>query len=101
MASANKCTKSRTFPTTGSGRHGKKLVENMVLAIEPMINLGAPDVLFESDGWTVCTRDRKLSVHFEHDVCVMKGNAIILSDYSIIEESESKNNNLNTSYYVK
>ncbi|WP_211229709.1 type I methionyl aminopeptidase [Olivibacter sitiensis] len=86
-------------PNYGFRGRGKKLEENMVLAIEPMINLGTAGVLFESDGWTVRTRDRKPSVHFEHDVCVKKGKAMILSDYAIIEQSESKNTNLNTSYY--
>ncbi len=55
-----------------------------MLAIEPMINLGTKDVYTEQDGWTVRTRDGKVSVHFEHDVCVKKEHPLILSDYSII-----------------
>ena len=78
---------------------GMLLKENLVLAIEPMINLGTKKVFIEKDGWTVRTTDGKPSVHFEHDVCVKKGTAFILSDYSIIEQAEKKNNNLNTSYY--
>jgi methionyl aminopeptidase len=48
----------------------------------------------------VRTRDGKPSVHFEHDVCVKKNKALILSDYSIIEKAEQANSNLNTSYYA-
>jgi methionyl aminopeptidase len=80
------------------GRRGtlKKLKEGLVLAIEPMINLGKRDVYTEDDGWTVRTADHKPSVHFEHDVCVQRGKADILSDYSIIEAAEKANSNLVT-----
>jgi methionyl aminopeptidase len=73
--------------------------ENLVLAIEPMINLGSREVYTDDDGWTIKTRDGKVSVHFEHDVCVKKDQALILSDYSIIEAAEKSNHYLNTSYY--
>ncbi len=86
-------------PNYGRRGNGPKLKENAVLAIEPMINMGTKDVYTESDGWTVRTRDGKPSVHFEHDVCVKKNKALILSDYSIIEAAEKANANLNTSYY--
>jgi methionyl aminopeptidase len=86
-------------PNYGKRGSGPKLKENLVLAIEPMINLGAKEVYTEDDGWTVRTRDGKPSVHFEHDVCVKKNKALILSDYSIIEAAEKANANLNTSYY--
>lgn len=86
-------------PNYGKRGSGPKLKENLVLAIEPMINLGAKEVYTEDDGWTVRTRDGKPSVHFEHDVCVKKNKALILSDYSIIEAAEKANTNLNTSYY--
>jgi len=81
-------------PNYGRRAQGTKLKEKMVLAIEPMINLGQKEIYTESDGWTIRTLDGKPSVHFEHDVCVKKGKALILSDYSIIEESENKNSNL-------
>jgi methionyl aminopeptidase len=68
-----------------------KLHEGLVLAIEPMINLGTRNVYTEEDGWTVRTTDHKPSVHFEHDVCVRKTKPDILSDYSIIEAAEKKN----------
>jgi len=84
----------------GLGRsNGPKLNENMVLAIEPMINLGTREVYTDRDGWTVRTQDGKPSVHFEHDVCVKRNKALILSDYSIIEAAEKANPNLNTNYY--
>jgi methionyl aminopeptidase len=86
-------------PNYGKRGTGPKLKENLVLAIEPMINLGSKDVYTEEDGWTVRTRDGKVSVHFEHDVCVKRNQALILSDYSIIEAAEKANQNLNTSYY--
>lgn len=86
-------------PNYGKRGNGPKMKENLVLAIEPMINLGTKDVFTDEDGWTVRTRDGKPSVHFEHDVCVKKDKALILSDYSIIEAAEKANQNLNSSYY--
>ena len=88
-------------PNYGKRGNGTRLKENAVLAIEPMINMGTRDVYTEDDGWTVRTRDGKPSVHFEHDVCVKKNKALILSDYSIIEAAEKNNPNLNTSYAQK
>lgn len=70
---------------------GPKLKEGLVLAIEPMINMGKKEVYTESDGWTVRTKDGKPSVHFEHDVCVRKDKANILSNYAPIEAAEKKN----------
>ncbi|TAE64581.1 MAG: type I methionyl aminopeptidase [Bacteroidetes bacterium] len=81
-------------PNYGKRGTGEKLKENCVLAIEPMINLGTKDVFTEADGWTVKTADLKPSVHFEHNVCVKRNKALILSDYSIIEAAEKKNPNL-------
>lgn len=83
-------------PNYGRRGTGAKLREGLVLAIEPMINLGKREVYTESDGWTVKTVDHAPSVHFEHDVCVKKGRADILSDYSIIEAAERGNPNLFT-----
>jgi len=83
-------------PNYGKRGSGAKLKEGLVLAIEPMINMGKKDVYTEDDGWTVRTKDGKPSVHFEHDVCVRKNKADILSDYSIIEHQERLNPNLFT-----
>jgi methionyl aminopeptidase len=87
-------------PNFGKRGSGAKLKEGMVLAIEPMINLGRKEVYTESDGWTVRTRDGKPSVHFEHDVCVRKNKADILSDYAPIEAAEKANVNLYSEYEV-
>ncbi|MDN3588176.1 type I methionyl aminopeptidase [Pedobacter aquatilis] len=84
-------------PNYGKRGSGLMLKENLTMAIEPMINLGTKDVFIEKDGWTVRTADGKPSVHFEHDVCVKKGNALILSDYAPIEAAEKNNINLKIS----
>ncbi len=85
-------------PNYGKRGSGSKMKENLVLAIEPMINLGTRDVFTDTDGWTVKTADGKVSVHFEHDVCVKRNEALILSDFSIIEAAEKANPHLNSSY---
>jgi methionyl aminopeptidase len=81
-------------PNYGKRGTGPQLKQGLVLAIEPMINLGRKEVFTESDGWTVRTKDGKPSVHFEHDVCVRKSKADILSDYHNIEKAEQANINL-------
>ena len=81
-------------PNYGKRGSGPKLKEGLVLAIEPMINLGKKEVYTDKDGWTVRTKDGKASVHFEHDVCVRKDKAEILSDYAPIEAAEKANPNL-------
>jgi methionyl aminopeptidase len=77
-------------PNYGRRGAGVKLKENMVIAIEPMINLGVRNVLQEADGWTIRTLDRKPSAHFEHDVAIRKGKPDILSTFSYIEEVLNK-----------
>ena len=86
-------------PNYGKRGSGPKLKENWVLAIEPMITLGSREIYTDDDGWTVRTRDGKVAVHFEHDVCIKRQQALILSDYSIIEAAEKANQNLNSTYY--
>ena len=83
-------------PNYGRRGTGAKLKEGLVLAIEPMINLGKKEIYTERDGWTVRTADHQPSVHFEHDVAVRKNKADILSDYSIIEAAEKANPHLVT-----
>ena len=73
-------------PNYGHRGTGPKLKEGMVLAIEPMINLGTKKVVQEKDGWTIRTADRKPSAHFEHDVAIRKGKAEILSTFDYIEK---------------
>src|SRR5438067_1798513 len=60
-------------PNYGKRGSGQVMKEGLVIAIEPMINLGKKEVFTDEDGWTVRTADGKPSVHFEHDVCVKKG----------------------------
>jgi methionyl aminopeptidase len=83
----------------GSRGTGKKLTENMVLAIEPMITMGKNKVHILDDGWTAVSSDKSIAVHFEHNVCVKKGAPLILSDFAPIEAAEKANSNLNSSYY--
>ena len=85
-------------PNYGKRGSGTVLKDGLVIAIEPMINLGKKDVFTDDDGWTVRTKDGKPSVHFEHDVCVRKGKSEILSDYTPIEAAEKANANLFSDY---
>ncbi len=74
-------------PNYGARGRGPLLKEGMVLCIEPMINMGTRSVVFERDGWTVRTKDRKPSAHFEYAVAVGKNGPDILTDFSIIEKA--------------
>ena len=67
------------LPNYGPPGRGPKLRAGMTLAIEPMINLGRPEVETLQDGWTVLTRDRRPSAHVEHTVAVLDGHAEILT----------------------
>jgi methionyl aminopeptidase len=73
-------------PNYGRRGHGAKLRTGMVLAIEPMINMGTKEVKQLGDGWTIVTRDGKPSAHFEHNVAVRAGQAEVLSTFSYIED---------------
>lgn len=73
-------------PNFGRKGTGPKLKKGMCIAIEPMINLGEKEVIQEPDGWTIRTKDRKPSAHFEHDVAVRNGKADILSSFEEIEK---------------
>jgi methionyl aminopeptidase len=85
-------------PNYGKRGSGPVLKEGLVIAIEPMINMGKKEVFTDTDGWTVRTKDGRPSVHFEHDVCVKKGSPDVLSNYQPIEEAEKKNVNLFSDY---
>lgn len=78
-------------PNYGRRRSGLKLKEGLVIAIEPMINLGVKEVKQLNDGWTIVTADGKPSAHFEHDVAIRKGKAEVLSTFKYIEEELNKN----------
>ncbi|NDC40903.1 MAG: type I methionyl aminopeptidase [Chitinophagia bacterium] len=86
-------------PNFGRRGEGKKLKEGMVIAIEPMINLGTRDVYTKQDGWTIATEDGKPSAHFEHTTCVRKGKGEPLSSFAPIEAAEAANPELNSTYY--
>lgn len=73
-------------PNYGRRGHGAKLNEGMVIAIEPMVNMGVKEVSQLEDGWTVVTRDGKPSAHFEHTIAVRAGKAEVLSTFSYIED---------------
>ncbi|HMC98788.1 MAG TPA: M24 family metallopeptidase, partial [Ferruginibacter sp.] len=85
-------------PNFGKKGTGAKLREGMTIAIEPMINLGTRDVYHDKDGWTIRTVDGKPSAHFEHDVCIQKGRADILSSFLDIEAAEKANADLCSDY---
>ncbi|MDP3995594.1 MAG: type I methionyl aminopeptidase [bacterium] len=67
------------IPNYGKAGSGDEIVEGAVLAIEPMIAIGGPDVQTAEDGWGVVTRDKTRSAHFEHTIAVTKGGPRILT----------------------
>ncbi|MBO5835458.1 MAG: type I methionyl aminopeptidase [Bacteroidales bacterium] len=73
-------------PNYGKKGSGPMLKSGMVIAIEPMINMGNRHIMIERDGWTARTTDRKPSAHFEHTVAIRKGKADILSSFDYIKE---------------
>lgn len=80
-----KMHESPEVPNYGRRGTGPQLKRGMCIAIEPMINQGSKNVVFESDGWTVRTKDRKMSAHFEHTVAIREGKADILSTFEFVE----------------
>lgn len=75
------------MPNYGRRGRGKKLMEGMVVAIEPMINMGTHRTNHLSDGWTILTKDGKPSAHFEHDVAIVDGKPELLSTFKYIDEA--------------
>lgn len=82
---------SPEVPNYGKKGTGLKLQEGLVIAIEPMINMGKKAIIQENDGWTIRTSDNLPSAHFEHTVAVGKNKADILSSFEYIEEVLNKN----------
>jgi methionyl aminopeptidase len=70
---------SPNVPNYGEAGKGTRLSVGLVLAIEPMVNVGGPDVAIEDDGWTAVTKDGSLSAHFEHSVAVTENGPFVLS----------------------
>lgn len=79
-------------PNYGKKGSGLKLQEGLVIAIEPMINMGKRTIIQENDGWTIRTSDNMPSAHFEHTIAVGKDKADILSSFDLIEKVINKNN---------
>jgi methionyl aminopeptidase len=73
-------------PNYGRKGNGVMLKSGMTIAIEPMINLGSRNLVFEKDGWTTRTLDRKPSAHFEHSIAIRRGKADILSSFEYLEQ---------------
>jgi methionyl aminopeptidase len=77
---------SPEVPNYGRRGRGAKLQEGLVIAIEPMINMGTRKIMQHNDGWTITTIDNKPSAHFEHTIVVRRGKAEILSSFEEIEK---------------
>ncbi|MCW3103948.1 MAG: methionine aminopeptidase type [Bacteroidetes bacterium] len=77
---------SPEVPNYGKKGNGLVLQEGLVIAIEPMINMGKKAIIQENDGWTIRTADNLPSAHFEHTVAIGKNKADILSSFEFVEE---------------
>jgi methionyl aminopeptidase len=75
------------MPNYGNRGRGKKFLEGMTVAIEPMINLGTRRIEQLNDGWTILTADRKASAHFEHNVAIVDGKPELLSTFAYIYDA--------------
>ena len=78
-------------PNYGKRGKGMKLKEGLVIAIEPMVNQGKKEIRTLSDGWTIITKDRLPSAHFEHTIAVKNSGPDKLSDHTSIEAAIAKN----------
>ena len=67
-------------PNYGKAGRGLTLKQGLVIAIEPMINIGSHEVFTEADGWTIITKDRKTSAHFEHTIAITENGPEILTN---------------------
>jgi methionyl aminopeptidase len=85
-------------PNYGKRGTGTKLKPGLVIAIEPMVNMGGKEVYNDKDGWTVRTSDGKPAAHYEHTVFVQKNKADILSSFESIEAAEKSNSFLFSDY---
>jgi methionyl aminopeptidase len=79
-------------PNYGRKGNGVMLRNGMTLAIEPMVNMGKKEIFQERDGWTIRTKDRLPSAHFEHTVALHNNQALVLTTFKYIEEEISKAN---------
>ncbi|MEO9965104.1 MAG: type I methionyl aminopeptidase [Reichenbachiella sp.] len=81
---------SPEVPNFGKRGRGPMFREGLVIAIEPMINMGTRNVKQLADGWTIVTADKKPSAHFEHNVAVIDGKAEVLSTFDYVDQELSK-----------
>ncbi|MFN8299451.1 MAG: type I methionyl aminopeptidase [Chitinophagales bacterium] len=81
-------------PNYGKRGGGPRLIENCVIAIEPMVNLGKRDIYSKRDNWTIATQDGKPSAHFEHTLVVKTNAAEILTTYNFIDAALQNNADL-------
>ncbi|MFK5958096.1 MAG: type I methionyl aminopeptidase [Lutibacter sp.] len=72
------------MPNYGRRGRGKKFIEGMVVAIEPMVNMGTHQINQLNDGWTILTKDGKPSAHFEHDIAIINGKPELLSTFKYV-----------------
>lgn len=77
-------------PNYGKRGRGKKIMNGLTIAIEPMINMGTEKVTQLEDNWTIVTADGQPSAHFEHDIAVVDGKPVILSTFDYILEALAK-----------
>ena len=75
------------MPNYGRRGRGKKFIEGLVVAIEPMINMGTKNIKQLKDGWTILTADGQPSAHFEHNVAIVNGKPELLSTFQYIYEA--------------
>lgn len=75
------------MPNYGKRGRGKKFIEGMVVAIEPMVNMGTKNIKQLKDGWTILTADGAPSAHFEHDVAIVNGKPELLSTFKYVYEA--------------
>ena len=87
-----KMHESPEVPNFGKRGRGPKIKEGLVVAIEPMINMGTRNVIQLNDGWTIITADKKPSAHFEHNVAIVNGKPDVLSTFDYIEAALKKMN---------
>lgn len=78
-------------PNYGKKGRGPKIHSGLVVAIEPMINMGVKQVRQMNDGWTIVTKDGKPSAHYEHTIAVLEDKTMLLSDHGLIEQAIKNN----------
>ncbi len=89
------------MPNYGRRGRGKKFKEGMVVAIEPMVNMGTHQIIQLKDGWTILTADKKPSAHFEHDVAIVNGKPELLSTFKYIYDALGIKSNEEDEFHQK